>query len=57
MNELSEDTGISSRTYKKRKKLTAAEKWQIYEETCAKGAPAQFSEFDLKLESNFYLYG
>lgn len=39
MNELPENVGVSSRTYKKRKKLTAAEKWQIYEETCAKGAP------------------
>lgn len=38
MNGLPEDIG-SSRQYKKHKKLTAAEKWQIYVETSAKEAP------------------
>ncbi len=39
MNELPEGEGISKRTYKKHKKLTSEEKWRIYDETNAKGAP------------------
>lgn len=37
MNELPEER--PTRSYRKRKRLTAAEKWQIYVETSVKGAP------------------
>lgn len=39
MNELPESNGIPGHPYKKRKKLNAAEKWQIYVETSVKAAP------------------